>query len=596
MSTDTLPLPNDIAGLRALIARQHVALREQQCAFAAQQRAFDEQRLAFEAQQHTVSEQQRQLTERDRLLDEKQRVLDETSAAYARLQQERDHFQEQLALLRRWAYGRRRERFDEAEGQRHLFGELEGTTPKTPAGPETTVGPATASTPRTRRRDSGTRGLGGLPQKRIEHDVPDTEKVCGCGRAKVKIGEDESNVVNFRPAVLEVEVHVLPKYVCPCCKVGVTSPPVPPRPLDRALPGAGLLSFILVSKFSDHLPLYRLEDILLRHGLHIARSTLCDWVQGAAEVLTPLATRMKQLVLLSPLLWTDDTTVRLLDRAAEGGSRLARFWTYIGDDEHPYAVYDFTPSRVRDGPAKFLKDYSGYLHADAYTGYDGIYLNSGGRIIEIACGAHLRRKFFDARGNAPADSELMVDRFRQLYDIEDRARELSAVERLALRQSESVPILARMKSHLDEMTTRVLPKSSLMKAVTYARNQWEAFCRYTTDGRLTIDNNVSERTLRTQAIGRKNWLFLGHENAGPRAAVICTVIAGAKRHRLEPWAYLTDVLLHLATDDQPDLDRLLPDRWAAAHPEHILQHRLDESRQQRSRQQRRRAARRNPRP
>ena len=259
-------------------------------------------------------------------------------------------------------------------------------------------------------------------------------------------------------------------------------------------------------------------------------------------------------------------------------------------------MYDFTPSRVRDGPVDFLKDYTGHLHADAYSGYDGIYLNSGGRIIEIACGAHIRRKFFDARGNAPADSAQMVDRFRQLYEIEDRARELSVADRAALRQSESVPILTRMKTHLDEMTAWALPKSSLGKAVTYARNQWEAFCRYTTDGRLTIDNNISERTLRTQAIGRKNWMFLGHEQAGPRAAVLCTIIAGAKRHRLEPWAYLTDVLRHLAMEDQPDLDRLLPDRWATAHPEHVLQHRLDESRQQRSRQQQRRAARRNARP
>ena len=576
MSTDTLHPPNDIEALRALIAQQHVALQQQQ-------RAFDEQRLL--------------LDERQRLLDEKQRVLDETSAAYAQLQQERDRLKEEFELLRRWAFGRRRERFDEAEGQRHLFGEPEGATPETPAGAETTAEPEATAAPRaTRRRAARQLDLDHLPQKRIEHDVTDSEKVCGCGRAKVRIGEDESKVLNYRPAVLEVDVHVLPKFVCPCCRDGVTSPPVPPRPLDRALPGPGLLSHIIVSKFSDHLPLYRQEDILLRHGLHIARSTLCDWVRGAAEVLTPLATRQRQLVLRSPLLWTDDTTVRLLDRAAKGGSRLARFWTYIGDDEHPYAVYDFTPSRVRDGPADFLKDYSGHLHADAYSGYDGIYLNSGGRIIEIACGAHLRRKFFDARGNAPADSAQMVDRFRQLYEIEDRARDMSVAERAALRLSESVPILTRMKTHLDEMAPRALPKSSLGKAVTYARNQWEAFCRYATDGRLTIDNNVSERTLRTQAIGRKNWMFLGHEQAGPRAAVLCTIIAGAKRHRLEPWAYLTDVLLYLATADKPDLDRLLPDRWAATHPEHVLQHRLDESRQQRSRQQQRRAARRNPRP
>jgi transposase len=582
MSTDTLHIPDDVAALQSLIVQQHAALQ-------LQQRAFDEQ-------QRMLEERERLLLERARLLEEQQRVLSETSAAYAQLRQERDRLREEFELLRRWAFGRRRERFDEAAGQRHLFGEPEGLAPEPPptdaAEPEVTAAPQFH-----RRRAARKLKLDHLPQRRIEHDVPDTEKVCGCGRAKVKIGEDESPVLNYRPAVLEVEVHVLPKYACPCCRDGVTSPPVPPRPLERALPGPGLISQILVSKFGDHLPLYRQEDILLRHGLHIARSTLCDWVRGAAELLTPLATRQKQLVLRSPLLWTDDTTVRLLDREAEGGSRQARFWTYIDDDDHPYAVYDFTPSRSRDGPADFLKDYAGYLHADAYSAYDGIYLNSGGRIIEIACGAHIRRKFVEARTSAPADSARMVDRFRQLYEIEDRARVLSVADRAALRQAEAVPILARMQTHLDELTARpVLPKSPLGKAVTYARNQWEAFCRYTTDGRLTIDNNLSERTLRTQAVGRKNWMFLGHENAGPRAAVVCTIIAGAKRHRLEPWAYLTDVLLHLATKDQPDLDRLLPDRWAATHPEHILQHRLNESRRQRARQQQRRATRRNTQP
>lgn len=560
MSTDTLHLPDDLAALRALVQQQHAALLEQQ-----------------------------------RLLDEKTRVLDATSVAYVALQAERDRLREEFELLRRWAYGRRRERFLEAEGQRSLFDEPEtAETFPTPEAPETAVEPDVATGTR-RQRASRRLNLEHLPQKRIEHDIPESDKVCSCGRAKVQIGTDESAVLNYRPAVLEVEVHVLPKYACSCCKDGVVSPPVPPRPLERALPGPGLLSQIIVSKFSDHLPLYRQEDIFTRHGLHISRSTLCDWVRGAAELLAPLAALQQQRVLQSPVLWTDDTTVRLLDRESTGGSRQARFWTYIGDDEHPYAVYDFTPSRARAGPAEFLKDYQGYLHADAYSAYDGIYLNSEGRIIEVACGAHIRRKFVDARSAAPADSAQMVERFRQLYDIEDRARDLTVAERAALRQSEALPILARMRTHLDELSGRALPKSSLGKAVTYARNQWDAFCRYTTDGRLTIDNNVSERTLRTQAIGRKNWMFLGHADAGPRAAVLCTIIAGARRHRLEPWAYLTDVLLHLATEEQPNLQRCLPDRWAATHPEHILQHRLDESRQQQACQKRRRAARRDSR-
>jgi transposase len=264
------------------------------------------------------------------------------------------------------------------------------------------------------------------------------------------------------------------------------------------------------------------------------------------------------------------------------GSSKGRFWVYLGDDGHPYSVYDFTVSWHRDGPTSFLHGYRGFLQADAYGGYDGIFLGSDGGIEEVACWAHARRKFHEARPNAPREANQVLEWIRQLYDIEDRALEWTAAERQSLRQRESVPILDRIETYLDELSGRVLPRSALGKAVTYARNQWAALRRYTSDGRLTIDNNVSERTLRLQAIGRKNWEFLGSAAAGPRAAVLFTILAGAKRHRLEPWAYLRDVLLRLCAGDT-DLESMLPDRWAASHPEHVLQHRLDESRRKAAR-------------
>ena len=214
-------------------------------------------------------------------------------------------------------------------------------------------------------------------------------------------------------------------------------------------------------------------------------------------------------------------------------------------------------------------------------------------IVEVACWAHARRKFYDARANAPRDANQVLEWIRQLYDVEDRGRDLSVAERQSLRQRESVPILDRIEKYLDELSPRVLPKSALGKALTYARNQRAALRCFVTDGRLTIDNNVSERTLRAQAIGRKNWEFLGSSAAGPRAAVLFTILAGAKRHRLEPWAYVRDVLLRLSAGET-DLEALLPDRWGASHPEHVLKHRLDESRQKAARQtekrQRRRAS------
>ena len=399
---------------------------------------------------------------------------------------------------------------------------------------------------------------------------------------KQRIGEDLSRELEFIPAKLEVRVHVLPKYACPKCRDGVASPPVPPKPVPGGIAGAGLVSFVLVSKFADHLPLYRLEDILFRHGVSLSRSTLCDWVRNAAMVLAPLAELQRTRVLQSDVIWTDDTHVTVLSGKAPGSTR-ARFWAYISEGAAPYSVYDFTMSRARDGPAAFLKDYCGFLQADAYGGYDGIFLGSDGTIVEVACWAHARRKFYDARSHAPREANQVLEWIRQLYDVEDRARDVTAADRQALRQRESVPILDRIEAYLDELSPRVLPKSALGKALTYARNQRAALRRYVTDGRLTIDNNVSERTLRLQAIGRKNWEFLGSEEAGPRAAVLFTILAGAKRHRLEPWAYLRDVLLRLSAGET-DLEALLPDRWGATHPEHVLEHRLEESRRKAARQ------------
>jgi transposase len=561
----------------------------------AQQALSDAERAQWQTQHASLAgqldEQRRTVDEQQRRLDEQQRVLDETAQAYDALQQERDVLKEELERFRRWVYGPRRERIVEGEGQKHLFDLGEAAPPV----PEVDDEPPADETPsRRRRRRRRKLDLDRLPQRRIEHEVPEHEKTCGgCGREMAKIGEDESRVLNYQPAVFEVEVHVLPKYACSCCGKGVVSPPVPPKPIGRSMAGAGLISFVLVSKFGDHLPLYRLEDVCVRHGLYLPRSTLCDWVHSAAKLLEPLAEVQRKLLLRSQILWTDDTTVRMLDAQADGGSRTAYFWAYLGDEDFPYTVYNFTTNHQRIGPETFLSGWSGYLQADAYSGYEGIALESDGGILHVACGAHIRRKFVDARSHKPVQAAQMLEWFRQLYDIEDRAHDFTPAERQALRQLEAVPVLAKMQDYLQTLVVKVLPKSPLGQAVRYALNRWEAFGRYTTDGRLSIDNNVSERTLRAQAIGRKNWLFLGHENAGPRAATIYTVLAGAKRHRLEPWAYLTDVLLRL-TDDTPDLEALLPDRWAEAHPQHVLTHRLEEARDKRARQQTRRAARRRP--
>jgi len=535
---------------------------------------------SHDALRRQAEDQQQRADDAGRRIDELERILAATTEDYDHLKQEHAELLETLALLRRCLFGPRRERCVDDPDQGHLFdlpAEPE-PEPLTPPPADDTASPQTrpARAPRRARFEH-------LPHTRIEHDLTEAEKTCSCcGAPKVKIGEDESRELEFIPARLEVRVHVLPKYACSKCRDGVASPPVPPKPIPGGMAGPGLVAFVVVSKFADHLPLYRLEDILTRHGVYLSRSTLCDWVRDAAVLLEPLAALQRDMVLLSPVIWTDDTPVTVLGGEQPGSSE-GRFWAYIGDDAHPYSAYDFTTNHTRDGPAAFLSGYKGFLQADAFAGYDGIFLGSDGGIEEVACWAHARRKFFDARPNAPRQANEVLEWIRQLYDIEDRAREWSAAERLALRQREAVPILDRIEKKLDELTGRVLPKSSLGKAVTYARNQWAALRRYTSDGRLTIDNNVSERTLRLQAIGRKNWEFLGSAEAGPRAAVLFTILAGAKRHHLEPWAYVRDVLLRLSAGET-DLESLLPDRWASSHPEHVLQHRVDESRRRAARQ------------
>jgi transposase len=501
-----------------------------------------------------------------------------------------EELRRQLELYRRYVFGPRRERLIEAPGQGHLFEiDLVGDVAPPPEPEPPARAPGASSRPRRSRRPDYDR----LPQVRIDHDVPEAEKVCShCGEAKARIGEDEARVLEFIPARFELHVHVLPKYACSRCRDGVAAPEPPPRPLSGCIAGAGVLAEVVVSKFAEHMPLYRLEDISTRYGLLLSRSTLCDWVGGVADLLKPLYELEKDLVRTGPVIWTDDTHVTVLGGDTPGSHR-GRFWVYIGSAAVPYDVYDFTEDRKRDGPAQFLAGYAGYLQADAFSGYDGIYAGSDGRIREVACWAHARRKFFEARSSSPAEASLILETIGRLYEIEDRARPLDDEGRRALRQAEALPVLDRLREELDRLSSRLLPKSALAQAVTYALNQWKALCRYTEDGRLTIDNNVSERRLRDQAIGRKNWMFLGSARAGPRAAVLCTIIAGAKRHRLEPWAYVRDVILQLSVDASPErLAELLPDRWAAAHPEFVLSHRLEESRQKARRRDQRRADRR----
>jgi hypothetical protein len=324
---------------------------------------------------------------------------------------------------------------------------------------------------------------------------------------------------------------------------------------------------VLTSKYCDHLPLYRQEFMLARHGVELSRKTLCGWVLKTADKLGPLVEAMKREALASAVVHTDDTPVRVQGDGKDGPFT-GRFWVYVGDDAHPYTVYDYTPSRKRDGPAEFLGEYKGYLQADAFGGYDGIY--TSGDVVEVACWAHARRKFYDARSTDPNRAHRVLAWIRQLYDVEKDAKKLDAERRRALRQEKSKPLFEGaentkgFKDWLDEQQPNVLPKSPIGEAVNYALNNWTALTRYLDDGILDIDNNAAEQALRGIAIGRKNWLFLGSNRGGRAAAVHYTLIQSAKRHGIDPFAYLRDILLRITTDPPAALRELFPARWKAA--------------------------------
>jgi transposase len=348
----------------------------------------------------------------------------------------------------------------------------------------------------------------------------------------------------------------------------IISAVMPAMPIKKGLPGPGLLAHVIVSKYFDHLPLYRQQAILARQGLSITRSTLCDWMAASAEVLRPLYDMMVSLVLQSKWLHTDDTPVK--NQGHEPGTTaLSRFWIYWGDRTHPYNVFDFTINRKRDGPQQFLANYHGYLHADAFSGYDALYLPSprsdATPIIEVACNAHARRKFHEARGSDMMRAHQALGNYRALYALERGATDahLDDAGRLQMRQDISRPFLDQFHIWLQEQRPQVLPKSPIAEAIGYALNNWTALIRYTEAGFLSIDNNVAEREMKRIAIGRKNWLFVGSDNGGRTAAVLFSFTSTCHRLGIEPWAYLHDVLTRLPSMPAERFVDLLPDRWQA---------------------------------
>ena len=486
--------------------------------------------------------------------------LDATQEQLVAKHRELERVQHWLEQLLRHRYGQKRERVD--ENQLFMFAvEIASTGQEAPP-PSKPAGDVPRSTP----PGHGRRPLPkSLERRRVVFDLAAHERQCPQCQSELRhIGEEVNEQLEYVPASLHVVQQACQKYACPkgCTVVTATKPSAP---IEKGLAGPGLLAHVAVNKYGDHLPLNRQEAIFARQGVELSRQTMCGWMGGCAELVTPLYDLMKECTLGSKYVQTDDTPVPVLDPELPR-TRTGRIWTYVGDSDHPYTVYDYTPTRSRDGPDEFLKDFHGFLQADAYSGYDQLYKETERGIIEVACMAHARRKYFEAQSSDIMRSMVMLAYFHLLYDVEREAREigLDAAARLALRQARSLPLLEDMKAYLERERQHVLPKSPIGQAIAYTLSNWDALVRYCQDGALEIDNNGAERSLRGVAVGRRNWTFFGSDNGGKTAAILNSLIATCKRHHIDPFEYLRDVFSRISTHPQNRLEELLPDKWLAA--------------------------------
>jgi hypothetical protein len=326
--------------------------------------------------------------------------------------------------------------------------------------------------------------------------------------------------------------------------------------IEKGLLGPGFLAHVIVERFGNHMPYYRLEGKYASEGLDLSRSVLCGSMARVAELLEPIADELRRQVVASPVVHTDDTPV-VIAQTAEGGPQKGRVWIYLNREGRHW--YDFTRTRKRDGPARVLGEYEGYIQADAYKGYDQLYLPGGA--TEVGCWSHVRRKFVEAEATDGAIATAAVDRIRALFLIEREADEkgLSAEARQRLRQEKAAPRVQEFRAWMDDAELQVLPRSPIAKAIGYARNQWGALTRYLEDGRLSISNNAAERALRPFAIGRKNWLFFQREGGGKTAAVLMSLLMTAKAAGVNPRDYFRDVLLRISTCS--DVKSLTPHGW-----------------------------------
>ena len=505
-----------------------------------------------------------------------------------------------LAAVKRQLFGSRRERFvagsGEGEAGEEVVIEQAGSEAERRADELGTR--SSASTSRRTSKGRQKRVIdASIPREKVLHPLDERNvppELWNDPRAKrfFRFVREEVELQAARLRVLEhyEEVIVLDDEATGESRMLAASVPEPL--IDRCYVGVALLAYLVASRFADHIPYYREEDILSRVGFSIHRATQWRWMRALAAIVLPLVELIRQRVMQSRVQGIDETPCPILCPEL-GRTRSSYLYAQYGDAAHPYVHFAFAAHKTEENVHRIVGNYAGYLQSDAYICYELIAAASGSRIIAVGCWAHARRKFepLIAAGPHPQATWILGE-IQKLYDIEDRARDMIDSQRLALRQAESQPIVTGIRAWLDERDRQELPKSPLREGVNYLRNRWEAFKCFLGDGAIPIDNNRTEAMIKGPVMGKKAWLFFGNENAGQTAAVLYTLTMSCKRHAIDVQAYLTDVFRRIRTATPAELEALLPDRWIVAHPEARLRQRVQESHAAAARKRQRRLRRR----